>query len=126
MAPDVVVSDFMTRMLTMPAFAICPADIVAVNWVFETTFVGCAVPSHKICVPLVKFDPVAVNVKSALPAATEAGEIEVRVGVTTPLNPPHPATTVMRTSKAKQTLTLNTLTFQARILNSAFPERLLS
>jgi hypothetical protein len=34
--------------------------------------------------------PVAVKVNPADPAATVAGLIEDRVGVTTPLKPPHP------------------------------------
>jgi hypothetical protein len=47
--------------------------------------------------------PVAVNVNEALPAATEAGVSEDSVGVTTPLNPPHPENTEERTSKDMRT-----------------------
>lgn len=82
--PEVVVSAFITRTATMPALAICAAEIDVVSCVGDTTLVGCAIPSHRISVPAVKFVPVAVRVNPALPAATVAGEIDVSVGVTTP------------------------------------------
>ena len=109
--PEVVVSDFITRILTVPAAAICAADIEVVSWVVETTLVARATASHNICVPLVKFVPVAVSVNPALPAATVAGEIEVSVGVTTPLKPPHPMTNVKRTSKTDKQTGLDTRIF---------------
>jgi hypothetical protein len=52
-AVEVVVSDFITLTLTVPATAICAADTTVVSSVFETNVVGWATPSHKICVPLV-------------------------------------------------------------------------
>lgn len=108
-ALDVVVSAFITRTLTVPAAAICAAVIDAVSCVFETTVVGCATPSHKICVPLVKFVPVAVKVKAAEPAATEAGLIDERVGVTTPLKPPQPEKNMARNGSTDRMQRLNTL-----------------
>lgn len=103
-APEVVVSGFMTRMLTAPATATWAADITVVSWESETTFVLWATPSQRICVPGIKFVPVAVSVNPALPAAMDAGEIEDKVGVTTPLNPPHPVNIVENTSNRKATL----------------------
>jgi hypothetical protein len=43
--------------------------------------------------------PDTVSVNPALPAATVDGEIELSVGVTTPLNPPHPVIAKKRPSK---------------------------
>ena len=97
--PDVVVSGFITRIDTVPRFAICAAGICAVSCVFETTFVVSATPFHRIWVPLMKFVPFTVSVKLALPAATVEGVMELIVGVTTPLNPPHPTSNEKRTSK---------------------------
>jgi len=105
---EVVVSDFITRILTEPAAAICSAVIEAVNWVLETTEVESAIPSQRICVPLVKFVPVAVSVKPSLPAATVAGEMAVNVGVTTPLKPPHPERTVTTSNKPDRTIDRDT------------------
>ena len=88
--PDVVLSDCMTRMFTVPALAICAAVTFAVSWLAEFTVVGSATPSHKIAVPGAKWEPVAVSVNGALPAETVDGVIDDSVGTTTPLNPPHP------------------------------------
>jgi hypothetical protein len=38
--PEVVVSDFITRTATVPAFAICAAEIDVVSCVVDTTLVG--------------------------------------------------------------------------------------
>jgi hypothetical protein len=62
--------------------------------------------------------PVAVKVNPALPAATVAGEIAVSVGVTTPLKPPHPLTTVKRTSTLEKQMVRDTFI----LLFSASPE----
>jgi hypothetical protein len=45
--------------------------------------------------------PVAVSVKSPLPAAIVVGLIVDRVGANTPLNPPHPHRTVRTDSNRK-------------------------
>src|SRR5665213_461932 len=94
-ASEVVVSGFMARMLIVPAVAICAAVMLAVRDVVEVTVVGRATPSHRRVVPLTKFEPVAVSVKPAPPAATVAGLSEVSVGVTTPLKPPQPETSAV-------------------------------
>jgi hypothetical protein len=52
-AVEVVVSDFTTLTLTVPATAICAADTNVVSSVLETTLVVWATPFHNICVPLV-------------------------------------------------------------------------
>jgi hypothetical protein len=88
--PEVVLSGFIARMLTFPGAAIWAAVTFAVSWVADETVVESDAPFQRIVVPLTKFVPVAVRTKSALPAATEAGESDARVGGRTPLNPPHP------------------------------------
>ena len=92
-ASEVVLSDFITRMLTAPADAICAAVTFAVSWVDEETVVDRAAPSQRMVVPPAKLVPVAVSVKASLPAATVVGLIDDRVGVRTPLNPPQPLRT---------------------------------
>jgi hypothetical protein len=61
--------------------------------------------------------PVAVNVKPAVPDATEAGEIEASVGVTTPWKPPHAEINAQRTSKNDRARSRRRL-----MLGIAFPE----
>ena len=98
---DVVLSGFITRMLTLPGAAICAAVTFAVSWVVDETVVESEAPSQRIVVPLTKFVPVAVRTKSALPAATEAGARDARVGGRTPLNPPHPHRNRDKTAKSR-------------------------
>jgi hypothetical protein len=57
----------------------------------------------------VKFVPVAVKVKAAEPAVTEAGLIDERVGVTTPLKPPQPEKNIARNGSTNRMRRLNTL-----------------
>ena len=52
-ASEVVVSGFITRILTVPAVATCAAETAVVNFVLDKTEVGCAIPFHRICVPAV-------------------------------------------------------------------------
>jgi hypothetical protein len=87
---EVVLSGFITRMLTFPGVAICAAVTFPVSSVVDEKAVESEAPFQRIVVPLTKFVPVAVSTKSVLPAATEAGESEASVGGRTPLNPPHP------------------------------------
>lgn len=47
-ASEVVVSGLMTRMVALPAEAICSAVTAVVSCVFETAFVDCATPFHRI------------------------------------------------------------------------------
>ncbi len=101
--PEVVLSDFITRMLTVPAAAICAAETCAVSWVDELTVVGSEVPSHRMVVPCAKFVPVAVRVKPAPPAAIVVGLMDESVGASTPLKPPHPHTITERTKNNKET-----------------------
>jgi hypothetical protein len=101
--PDVVLSDFITRTLTVPALAICAAETFAVSCVDEVTVVGSATPSHKMAVPVAKFAPAAVSVKPALPAAIVVGLMEVSVGARTPLNPPQPDQKIERTNSKRKT-----------------------
>jgi hypothetical protein len=102
MVPEVVLSDFITRMLTVPADAICAAVTFAVSCVADATVVGRDVPSHRITVPLAKFVPVAVSVKAALPAVIVVGLIDDNVGARTPLNPPQPLRTRERTASNRK------------------------
>ena len=102
-APEVVLSAFITRILTAPATAICAAVTFAVSWVDELTVVGSVAPSHKMVVPCAKLVPLAVKVKPALPAATEVGLMDDRVGARTPLNPPHPLQKSERTVSKRNT-----------------------
>ena len=97
-----MLSDFITRILTVPALAIWAAVTLAVNWVDEPTVVDSETPSHKIVVPLAKFVPVAVSVNAAPPAATVAGVIDESVGASTPLNPPQPQTQTERTESSRK------------------------
>jgi hypothetical protein len=101
--PDVVLSDFITRTLTTPALAIAPAPTFAVSCVDELTVVGSEVPFHNMVVFCAKFVPVAVSVKSALPAGTVVGVMDDRVGARTPLNPPHPLQKRERTGSKRKT-----------------------
>lgn len=96
-AEDVVVSGFITRIVTVPAVAICAADTAAVSCVVDVTVVGRDTPSHNSVVPLTKFVPVAVSVKPEAPAVTLSGLMAVNVGVTTPLKPPQPASSTLTT-----------------------------
>lgn len=98
---DVVLSGFRTLMLTVPPLAICAAVTLAVSSVADFTVVVSEIPSHKIVVPLTKFVPVAVRVNPSAPAATVVGEMDDRVGLKTPLNPPHPPSNVERTASRK-------------------------
>jgi len=100
--PDVVLSGFSTRMLTVPPDAICAAVTFAVSFVDEVTVVGSEVPSHNIVVPLTKFDPVAVRVNAAPPAATVVGVMDVNVGAKIPLKPPHPLRNAERTESNRK------------------------
>ena len=99
--PEVVLSGFITRMLTFPGAAICAAVTFAVSSVVDETAVESEAPFQRIVVPLTKFAPFAVRTKSALPAATEAGESEASVGGRTPLNPPHPHRNRDNTAKSR-------------------------
>jgi len=101
-APDVVVSGFIARMVITPALAICAAETVAVSFVAELTVVGSEAPSQRTVVPDTKFVPVAVRVNAAPPAATVVGSMEDKVGVTTPLNPPHPPRNKERTKRKRK------------------------
>lgn len=103
MASEVVLSDFITRMLTAPAAAICVAAIFAVSCVEDATVVGSATPPHRMAVPPAKLLPVAVRVKSPDPAATEVGSMELNVGVRMPLNPPQPHRTRKKTESNRKT-----------------------
>jgi hypothetical protein len=100
--PEVVLSGFITRMLTVPGEAICADATFAVSSVADATAVESDAPFHRIVVPLTKFVPFAVRTKSVLPAATEAGEREASVGGRTPLNPPHPDRNLDKTAKSKK------------------------
>jgi hypothetical protein len=100
--PEVVESGFITRMLTIPALAICGVVTLAVSWVEEETVVGKEVPFQRMVVPLTKFVPVAVRVNAAPPAATVVGVIVDSVGERTPLNPPHPHRKTKRTRGTKK------------------------
>jgi hypothetical protein len=102
-APEVVLSAFIARMLTAPALAICSAVMFAVSWVEELTVVGSDVPSHRRVVPCAKLLPLAVSVKPALPAATVVGLMDDKVGARTPLNPPHPHQKSERTVSSRKT-----------------------
>jgi hypothetical protein len=99
--PEVVLSGFITRMPTFPGAAICAAVTFAVSWVADETVVESDAPFQRIVVPLMKFVPVAVRTKSALPAPTDAGESDARVGGRTPLNPPHPHRNRDATAKSR-------------------------
>ncbi|HEY1895514.1 MAG TPA: hypothetical protein VGG62_04540 [Terracidiphilus sp.] len=99
--PEVVLSGFITRMLTVPGVAICGAVTFAVSWVADETVVESEAPFQRMVVPLTKFVPFAMRTKSALPAATEAGEREASVGGRTPLNPPHPHRNRDKTTKSR-------------------------
>jgi hypothetical protein len=99
---EVVLSGFITRMLTVPGVAICAAVTFAVSWVADETVVESEAPFQRIVVPLTKFVPFAMRTKSVLPAATEAGEREASVGGRTPLNPPHPHRNRDKTAKSRQ------------------------
>jgi hypothetical protein len=98
---EVVLSGFITRMLTFPGAAICAAVTFPVSSVVDETAVESEMPFQRIVVPLTKFVPVAVRTKSVLPAATEAGERETSVGGRTPLNPPHPHRNRDKTAKSR-------------------------
>jgi hypothetical protein len=100
--PEVVLSGFITRMLTFLGAAICAAVTFAVSWVADENVVESEAPFQRIVVPLMKFVPVAVRTKSVLPAATEAGERETRVGGRTPLNPPHPHRNRDNTARSRE------------------------
>src|SRR6266436_9633227 len=56
------------------------AEIVAVSWFPFINVVGRAEPFHWITDAGTKFEPDAVSVKAALPAAAEAGEMPDKVG----------------------------------------------
>jgi hypothetical protein len=99
---EVVLSGFITRMLTVPGVAICAAVTFAVSWVADETVVESEAPFQRIVVPLTKFVPFAMRTKSVLPAATEAGEREASVGGRTPLNPPHPHRNRDKTAKSRK------------------------
>ena len=86
-----VVSDLRTDTLMLPGLIICAAVTSALNFEFDSTLVARGIPSQTIRVPLVKLLPLADNVNPALPASIVAGFIEESVGVTTPWNPPQPA-----------------------------------
>jgi len=101
-ASEVVLSDFITRMLTAPAEAICAAVTFAVSCVADVTVVGREAPSHKITVPPVKFAPVAVSVNASLPAAIVVGLMDDNVGARMPLNPPQPLRTRERTESNRK------------------------
>jgi hypothetical protein len=88
-------------MLTVPGVAICAAVTFAVSWLADETVVESGAPFQRMVVPLTKFVPLAVRTKSVLPAATEAGEREARVGGRTPWNPPHPHRNRDRTAKSR-------------------------
>ena len=83
-ALELVLSDFITRILTAPALAICAALTLALSWVDELTVVGSEPPSHRSIVPWAKLVPVAVSVNPALPAVIVVGLIDDRVGESTP------------------------------------------
>ena len=102
-ASEVVLSAFMTRMLTAPADAICAAETFAVSWVADETVVANATPSHRTVVPPAKLVPVASSVNASLPAATVVGFIDDNVGVRMPLNPPQPFRTKGRTASNRRT-----------------------
>ena len=101
--PEVVLSAFNTRMLTVPELAICAALTLAVSWDEDVTVVGRDIPFHRSVVPWLKLDPDAVSEKSALPAATVSGEMEDRVGARTPLKPPQPHQKTERTKSRRKT-----------------------
>lgn len=102
-APEVVLSALITRTLTAPAVAIWAAVTFAVSWVDELTVVGRETPSHKMAVPWAKLVPLAVSVKPALPAATEVGLMDDKVGARMPLNPPQPHQKSERTVSRRNT-----------------------
>ena len=102
-APEVVLSAFITRMLTAPAVAICAAVTFAVSCVDEPNVVGSETPSHRMVVPCAKLLPLAVSVNPALPAATVLGVMDDKVGARTPLNPPQPHQKTERTVSKRKT-----------------------
>jgi hypothetical protein len=90
------------------------AGTVAVSVVPLTNVVVSAVAPTLIIAPETKLDPVAVSTKSALPAATVDGEIDVRVGSgllmvrTTPaLVPPPGVGVVTRTDFVAATVSID-------------------
>jgi hypothetical protein len=99
---EVVLSGFITRTLTAPGVATCAAVIFVVSCVEDETAVESGAPFQRIVVPLMKFAPVAVRTKSVLPAATEEGEREAKVGGRSPWNPPHPHSNRDKTAKSRE------------------------
>jgi len=95
-ASEVVPSGFIARMFTLAGDAICSAFTFAVSCVADDTVVGSASPPQSRIVPLTKFVPVAVRVKSLPPAVTVVGLIDASVGGNTPWNPPQPHRTRQR------------------------------
>ena len=67
------------------AAAILEAGTMAWSCVAESKVVTTAVPFNVMALPATKPTPVAVKEKAALPAATDEGEIEVRLNVCGPL-----------------------------------------
>lgn len=73
-----------TPMTSAPAAATLDAGTVAWSCVAESKDVVIPVLLSVISSPVTKPTPVAVSVKAALPAATDAGEMEVRLNVVDP------------------------------------------
>ena len=70
-----------TVILSVPAVVIFAAGTIAVNEVALTNVVVSAVVFQLMVDVLVKLVPVAISVKAELPAITDAGATEVRVGL---------------------------------------------
>jgi branched-subunit amino acid transport protein AzlD len=81
-APDVPPpgEGFSTVTETVPAVAMSPAEIAAVNWVLLTKLVARALPFHCTTEPESKFVPVTVSMNAAPPAVVLVSESEVAVG----------------------------------------------
>src|SRR5438309_6599215 len=76
-APDEVL---MASRFTRPDCATSAAVIRAVRWVLSTIFVERVCPLKRSLVPAAKFVPVAVRVKSGLPALMLPGATDVMLG----------------------------------------------
>ena len=79
-APDVTPPGFNTVTFTVPAVAISPAIIEAVNWVELTKVVVLLDPPHCTTEPLTKFVPLTVSVNPEFPAVVDEGLRLVIVG----------------------------------------------